>query len=241
MNELQIRTTNDGMSISRFNTSAKARALEAVKAMSEGAPSMGISDGELLTAIGAGRDELSALGIFCGLWGRTMKFLGSRTTVAISIVSLVVFFDWLIERVEDVWEWLTGVFSNIPVFLLTATARAASSLSPFDERDSDAGPDLSRLSAGALKGFMFGFLPLPVTGALMGLQKYISSSTGGGGFDPSSEPLSEESESALSKLLSILSGNADADDLTPSELETMADCYGTNPSEIRAIVNRYQK
>jgi hypothetical protein len=238
--------------LEKMTASSAAQAKDALKRLSSGSKEIGLEDHDFLLCIGEGRDALDPFGIFCMLYGRMMKYIGTVPTVAIAVVSLLALIEWLVRRVDNVYEWFKTMISQIPTF----TIKAAKSVFGFDAVEEDASSAIGRMSAQGLRGFVYGLLPAPIAGAMGAVLGLIGEFGGetiayGGGIDrpavtPGGTPSSispptrvsvGKKKKGIKKFLSWLVSDEDTAELTGEDVAEIAEALEISPSEVIELVS----
>lgn len=128
----------------------------------------GISEGELLLAIGKDRDMLSPFGIMCSVQGNMCKYLGGTIGSVLVLFSLIFTVQYCAQRgialVERLYKFIGSLF---PSSLTRDTPSTASAV----VEDSDAG-SLS------LPTFMSMIIPAPIAAMFTNFASQIDSGSG---------------------------------------------------------------
>lgn len=224
-----LRPEGDGAyGVTRFTKSQKKQTLEALQSLSECAADYDISDGDILLALSKGRNTFSAFGMFCFFWGNTMAWFGARITFVMSVISTILFMEWAVSKVEDILDTLAGWMRAIPI------------IGTFFDEQKENDTTIGKLGAVAVRNVLLGFLPPAVAGAATAIVAQVASSSSPAPSGPPTTSESEAGETALGKVMGMLSGEqpSDANLMDEEEVAVASDASGLSPNEVRSLINR---
>jgi len=151
----QIVPNGDGgYTIKEVNSVGKAKVLDALKDLGERCEAQGITEGEILLALGERREWFSPFGAWCKVHGYMMRFLGTSATCLISLFGLFQAALFVKEKAMTLQEWVKekvgGIFFDGDT---TATKGGVQH-------------DLSKITGKQLYGIVTGIMPTPIMMAL---------------------------------------------------------------------------
>jgi len=206
MNEntsLGLGVYNVSRGLSAMEESQSTRCKAALSALLKNAQSIGLKDGEILLALGEGRDMLDPFGMFTAFWGRMMKYLGTPFAVALSLLSILALVDWLVDKVDDVGRWIGKLFAGIPGMFFWSGVKNSAGLNDADSVYDMSGP-IQKIAGAGLRGFVYGLLPPPIAGAIAAGLAALT----GFGSAMASSPVSTAAGGAIGTAIGLGGGSA---------------------------------
>lgn len=149
-------------------SAAGLEAIEQIAYLSEVCRVAGVSDAELLGAIGKRRDTFDGLAVFCSVNSALMKLLTPWGLVLLEGAALIALVSKIIEYGDDVVAYVREKFG--PILTIVSALAGIGGIGYlaykwfFDSTKKDA--SIMSLSAAAFKGFIIGMFPGPIQGAL---------------------------------------------------------------------------
>jgi len=226
--------------------------MEVFEEASRNSEDLGMSDADILTALGRGRDDLDPFGIICRVLGTIMRLIGPLLTAIILGISLVLFVRMVANQIARLGSWLKSVASNIP--FLGSFFSVASAIMKDEQRMYD--DNAENLAGAALGAMIETAIPMPVW---RGLNLVVDQLGSAGSSQPVSAPQAPPSgstslipramqvaaiasppvgvatlvASGIDKILNMFktSGKADGENLTAAELAALCNAAGRDPRE----------
>lgn len=246
--EVLISPGAGGYTARRIAVEDKKKLLSILESASDNAASVGASDGDLLIALGKCREWYDPFGIFCGLYGNMMKVFGPLITTLVSLVSLVLFIDWAVTKIENIWNWFTSLASSLPIRWVKGGFESMF----FQDGSGIRDESLAQMSALTFAGMVTGFLPPPVAGALAGIRALINGTgspvqgppsagsgilgaVAGAAANPSGT-LENVAETALEKVLGLLVGKDQV--FSDEETQEMAQLQDLSQEQLAQLLHR---
>jgi hypothetical protein len=180
MSELSFNPNNaGGYNVALLSKETKSRLTNQLSDISENAAVNGVSDGELLIALGKGRDDFDAFGIFCRIWGTLMRMLGTTITLGLALVGLVLVVRFITQVVANIGEWMASTLGALPVVGPGMKAMGwAMSLFKDEEKRQDS--YLSKLTSAMFGSVIGGVIPTMLWGPVNAIVDQILSGTQSG-------------------------------------------------------------
>lgn len=191
------------------------RALEQI-GQTQGA--YGLSDGELILALGKGRDMLDPFGAFCAVFGRLIHAFGSFVVLLLTVASLVTLLSRLAQVGANLYGWLKKMVTENWI-LLSAGAAALGGVGWLMSKDEER--DGASIGSNALMGFVLGCLPAPISAIVNVALGELGSLFGTQSASMSTAPQSPSSAASKVPIMSSLPA-AVAPQPTPSILQAPA-------------------
>lgn len=202
INQTQGLLGGGGAVVRTINSAGKARLLDSISVISADASRSGITDGELLIALGRGRPELDPFAIFCKVHGNLTHFMGPTLSLIVYTAGALSLFKLLADFTGTAGDWLVGVVEKYWPFFAAGAGLAGGAFLLFRDESPANGKErefsIRRAVVSSISRFVLGFFPAPIAGVIDGLSDEIKTLLEGQGAGSSSAQSLSQSGGSLS-------------------------------------------